>query len=304
MGLTYRIVYAACIVGLFFLSLFSLLARKSRRRKHWRDPFCEARMRPAGESLRLKLQDLDEEWTGGALWLVGAMAAPFTFVLTVPSSAMKTQGGLLVTSVLLTVCFVSILFFTVKMWKIQKRSWALSLGFDGERYVGQILTDSLVPLGCRVFHDLPFDGFNVDHLVVSPCGVFVVETKTYSKPVNLKTGKAEYKITYDGRSLVFPRKVRQGNELGQTSCITKKVAEWLSGETGTNVPVQAVLLFPGWFIEVTGNGPVVVTSPKYLVPRLFPNGVASVNNGTALDGKLFSRILYIVSQKAVIEESK
>jgi hypothetical protein len=306
MGLTYKILCSVAFVCVLLLSILSLYARKVKRRLTRKDPFCEARMRPAGESLRLKLLDLDEEWTFAAIWLAGCGGFSFLVLSSLSSTSMESPIGVLVKAFLLSAGFAGVLVFTVKVWLLQTKTWAVSLGFDGERYVGQVLTDALVPLGCRVFHDLPFDGFNVDHLVISPSGVFVVETKTYSKPINPRTGKADYKITYDGKRLAFPRKTSLGNELGQTEFITKKVAEWLSGETGRAVPSRGVLLFPGWFVEVTGNSSLVVANPnpKFLIPRLFPNGVACLNNGEPLDSTLYNRILYLVTQKATIEETK
>jgi len=54
-------------------------------------------------------------------------------------------------------------------------------GFDGERYVGEALTP-LVAQGFEIYHDVPFEGFNIDHVPVGPPGIFAVETKTRRKP--------------------------------------------------------------------------------------------------------------------------
>jgi len=40
----------------------------------------------------------------------------------------------------------------------------LQLGFDGERYVGEALTP-LVADGFEIYHDSPFEGFNIDHVL-------------------------------------------------------------------------------------------------------------------------------------------
>ena len=47
--------------------------------------------------------------------------------------------------------------------------------------MGQLL-ENLRADGARVFHDLVGEGLNIDHVVVSPHGIFVLETKTWSKP--------------------------------------------------------------------------------------------------------------------------
>ena len=35
--------------------------------------------------------------------------------------------------------------------------------------------------GAQIFHDVPADGFNLDHVVVADKGIFVIETKTWSR---------------------------------------------------------------------------------------------------------------------------
>jgi nuclease-like protein len=52
----------------------------------------------------------------------------------------------------------------------------LNRGERGELQVAEIL-DELRSYGYRAFHDLTGDGFNVDHVVVGPAGVFAIETK-------------------------------------------------------------------------------------------------------------------------------
>jgi hypothetical protein len=54
-------------------------------------------------------------------------------------------------------------------------------GRDGEREVAEYL-DNLTRRGNYVFHDIPANGFNIDHIVVSTHGIFTLETKAYSKP--------------------------------------------------------------------------------------------------------------------------
>jgi hypothetical protein len=52
----------------------------------------------------------------------------------------------------------------------------LSRGERGELRVAEIL-DDLRLAGYRAFHDLVGDGYNIDHVVVGPAGVFAIETK-------------------------------------------------------------------------------------------------------------------------------
>ena len=52
----------------------------------------------------------------------------------------------------------------------------LNRGERGELRVAEVL-DDLRSYGYRVAHDLTRDGFNIDHVVVGPAGVFAIETK-------------------------------------------------------------------------------------------------------------------------------
>ncbi len=78
-------------------------------------------------------------------------------------------------------CAVILTAFAV--WRI-RQLWpkvrALRQGRDGERVVGQNL-EELRADGARVFHDVPADGFNLDHVLVMSQGISVIETKTWSK---------------------------------------------------------------------------------------------------------------------------
>src|SRR6266446_2229546 len=85
----------------------------------------------------------------------------------------------------------SIGFLIVKVLQLRKRAWNLRVGRDGERLVGQSL-EELRSVGAQVFHDVLGEGFNLDHVVICDRGVFVIETKTRSKP------KAGGKVTFDG----------------------------------------------------------------------------------------------------------
>jgi hypothetical protein len=52
----------------------------------------------------------------------------------------------------------------------------LNRGERGELCVAEVL-DDLRSFGYCAFHDLVRDGFNIDHVVVGPAGVFAIETK-------------------------------------------------------------------------------------------------------------------------------
>lgn len=125
---------------------------------------------------------------------------------------------------------------------IRHRVVNIKLGRDGEREVGQVL-DELREQGAKIFHDIVVEGFNIDHLVVASQGVLVIETKTWSKPTSQSRISAKAGVVYrDGR----PAK---RNPIDQAM----RNAEWMRKRfresIKTEVPVAAVVLFPGWWVD-------------------------------------------------------
>jgi nuclease-like protein len=64
----------------------------------------------------------------------------------------------------------------IVLFRLVKRFRNLNRGERGEIKVAELL-DELRVFGYRVIPDITRDGFNIDHVVVGPAGVFVVETK-------------------------------------------------------------------------------------------------------------------------------
>ncbi|MGD2161433.1 MAG: nuclease-related domain-containing protein [Gammaproteobacteria bacterium] len=131
---------------------------------------------------------------------------------------------------------------------------------DGEKAVGQYL-DSLRENGYQVFHDIQGDGFNLDHVIIGPSGIFTIETRTRSKPV---IGRAKIIFTNEGLKI-------NGREADQKPVIQAKAqANWLRklllDSTGRMFDVKPVVVFPGWFIERAPDAPgdLWVLEPKAL----------------------------------------
>jgi Nuclease-related domain. len=139
--------------------------------------------------------------------------------------------------------------------------------FTGERVVGEELNQFLAS-GFRVFHDVPFEGFNIDHVLVGPPGIYAVETKTRRKPSDLK-GTAKANVVFDGSALHFP-KYRDTRSLEQARRNARTLAEWLTSATGERLEVHAVLTLPGWFVDRRAKSDVNVLNPDE-IKRSFPS---------------------------------
>ena len=120
----------------------------------------------------------------------------------------------------------------------------IRLALQGERSVGQGL-EQLRAQGYAVYHDIVGDGFNVDHVLVGPAGVFTVETKTRSKP---RRGRAT--ILVDGDAISVNGQTPDRDPVPQARAQSSWIAEVLRKSTGQDFPVSPVVVFPGWWIEI------------------------------------------------------
>lgn len=73
-------------------------------------------------------------------------------------------------------------------WPNRQTTDAYLIGAVGEERVGRELAK--LPHGYYVFHDIKIPGSkaNIDHLVIGPTGVFIVETKAVTGKVTLQAG--------------------------------------------------------------------------------------------------------------------
>jgi hypothetical protein len=111
---------------------------------------------------------------------------------------------------------------------IRRKLQQLRLGRDGERAVGQYL-ERLREGGGQVFHDIPADRFNLDHVVISTHGIYAIETKTWTKPWPKAT------ITVDGDKLLVAGRVPDRNPIEQASAAARWL-EQLLAEPSTSSP--------------------------------------------------------------------
>lgn len=131
----------------------------------------------------------------------------------------------------------------IKHWRRRQKARD---GLLAERVTGMQL-NRLQAQGCIVMHDLPAEGFNIDHVVIAPRGVYAVETKSFRKP-RVSKGVKSYAVAFDGERLRFPDFV-EVDAIQQA----QRQAQWLSRvlrETlGREIRVIPALALPGWRVE-------------------------------------------------------
>ena len=91
---------------------------------------------------------------------------------------------------------VTVAILALRIVSLRPKLKALRQGSDGEKAVGEFL-ERLRGNGYQVFHDIIAKGFNIDHVLIGPTGIYALETKTLSKPIG-----RDARITFDaGRVL-------------------------------------------------------------------------------------------------------
>ena len=126
---------------------------------------------------------------------------------------------------------------TYCLYKIRKtigKIVKLKQGRDGERALGQYW-ESLREPGVKVFHDLPGDNFNLNHVLVAPSGVYIIETKTYSKP-----DKGEARIIYTGDTLIHHNGFKDDKPLIQVKAGANWLKQLIKESTGRDIDVKGV----------------------------------------------------------------
>ena len=113
-----------------------------------------------------------------------------------------------------------------------------------------------------MFHDVPAEGFNIDHIVIARQDVFAVETKGYSKRKKLP-GSVRARVSIDGEVLRFPDWAR-AEPVRQAERQAKRLSVWLSKATAHPVLTIPVLALPGWYVEGRGTGSVEIYSGRQL----------------------------------------
>jgi hypothetical protein len=287
------------IVGMFLgagfvLATFVVRAWNGRRRRALvgeRPPQRAKLLRPAGYSLQCSINDLSERWNfelaqalsaGVGLGLLSAGVFPVLEGLilnrfTITEIFSQPQAYVFYSVAALAIAAVAWLIKSVvESFSIQKKIRNCQFGLRGEQAVAEALADrALAAAGYTVFHDILGDGsWNIDHVVVGPGGIFVLETKTRPRRKSTRP-QPDHEVNFDGQTLCFPW-CDDRNAAKQVIRNAQWVQRFVEGFGPKAIEVQPVIVVPGWFVKVDGRHDVKVMNAKYLasnflpsVPRLF-----------------------------------
>ena len=125
---------------------------------------------------------------------------------------------------------------TIAIGRLSRKFRVLNRGERGERKVAEML-DDLRSIGYLAVHDIPAEGYNIDHVLVGPAGVFAIETK-------FRSGHGEIEFR-DGEGLFVDGRREHDDPLRQARSSAADVNRLLTENCGQYFWVKPLLVFVG-----------------------------------------------------------
>ena len=122
----------------------------------------------------------------------------------------------------------------------------LRLARDGKQVARRYL-DRLDGKKYQVVHDLPAGPVKLDHVMVTPHGIFLVNARA-----EVPRGK-DAVIKFDGAMVVVGDEPPDRNPVVDARTSTIWLRKKLKEVTGKDYPVKAVVVYPGWEIANSGD---------------------------------------------------
>ena len=214
----------------------------SYREKQRKSPLKEKPLHNPGESIQAEMERLFEEVIMPRIFFAG-----FVIILAL-YDWIRYYSKANIHPSFLSIIAIGILIYVIFRTKNDIFYYrCLKKGLDGEKFVGQYLED-LRSQDCRVFHDITCGNFNIDHVIVAPQGVFVIETKTFSKPM-----RGSPVVEFDGKEVMVDKMKPYRNSVEQVIALKDWLHDFLVETTGNKYPVRGIVIFPGWYVVKTGN---------------------------------------------------
>ena len=146
---------------------------------HWEDrkkrlPFTQKILRPPGESLRVRLTELDEKLNDRLVQLMLSAYSPLLMAGLAALQGVRLTPGIWFFFAATAIAASGWSGYRLRTVFVLRRR--CRLGYEGERHVGEAL-NQLMLAGYRVFHDFlvtdrPGVTWNIDHIVIGGNGVF------------------------------------------------------------------------------------------------------------------------------------
>lgn len=289
-------VFAGVSLVPFSLSVGILVFWKRHvRNRNRRSPLTSDLLRTPGFGLQDRIDELTHDINGD---LLGVVWIPTMFF---GIYQMQTQTALLPNPRFSGMLYgaTALLFFVVLTFRLVRKSdkrQKYREALAGELAAAQLL-EPILAGGGRVLHDVQAPGFNIDHVVVAPGGVFAVDTKHRLKSTHGKAAE-QAKVTFDGRALCFPGWT-ETKPVEQARAQARWLSERLTKSTGLIVVARPVIALPGWYVVRTERNDVIAINPKNCEFMLKP-----IAGEAILTKESIQRIAYQVEQMCHMPDPK
>jgi hypothetical protein len=248
-----------------FMGAVLLWKWRDRRRKR-RSPLTSELLRPPAFGLTECMEDL--RWDLGSLLFASAMLPALVLAMYLGQVRFGTPPGWTTVAMYGAISLSAVVYFIVRGIRLARQITTHRDGRDGEWATAQLL-EPIIAAGGRVLHDIQAPGFNIDHVVVAPGGVFAIETKHRLKPTS---GRAQdnAKVSFNGKALQFPDWT-DTKAAEQAAAQSRWLSDRLTKSTGLAIKARPVIALPGWFVENTSPGEVWAMNPKNCAFMLKPH---------------------------------
>ena len=205
------------------------------------------RSRKAGEGAARKYEELTQAWlrrNRGRFLILAAVLAPLVIVANLAAAqwnSLRWTAGL-VTGMVVAMFVIA---------RMSPPAWIENWqdGAIGERWTGRTLRE-LESQGWRIFHDLAASHGNIDHVVVGPGGVFLLDSKRWKGSITVEGDSAVV------RRLEDPDLHWQFTSPGHVKGLAVEVSKAIRAGTRATVWVTPVVVVWGDFTQRVGGNKI------------------------------------------------
>lgn len=246
-------------LGLFFFIQLATWLSRYRHKHNYKDP---GMLREPAHSLRIRLRQRLQLFFWYAFFVPILVVSWYYIFFISPIRLSGVAEDFLFT---VSVAGLAIGYFAQRVLVLYTQIWRLRRIINAQTICGQSL-NQLMRQGYWVLHDFPLQGGKsiVQHLVVGPAGIFVVETKDRMP----HAGRKKLAVKFDGKTIHYPG-WRDTNPVQRVMSQTAWLNKWLSKQLGEVVGAQMVLALPGWNVQTADWKQAIVCNPR--TPKLIIN---------------------------------
>ena len=241
-------------------------------------------LRLPGQSATDELNEIIDSKVDGHLFMIAASVMLILFTWVVHFEKVEPNPYVVTLTAL-----ILILVSSLKLRKYKRDIINLKQGIKGERYVGQIL-EGLRADGYQVFHDIVAESFNLDHVIIGPAGIFVIETKTWGNKAEIGSAK------YDGKTLYLNNHPVPRNPIMQSLGSARWLSDTLRKSTGTQFRVKPLIALPSKFIKSEVNKVLEKEGVYMLNPKNIKAFLGAKKDSEILSAEQISQVSFHLSR--------